>query len=131
MLRSIGAPTCDIIIQENMNAVILNFEQKNPSTGTMRTMHLEMPDGKMHSVFFEFPGETLPEPKVLDAFVLASMQFAMEQEMTLRVRGSVTERLLHNMHEYQAAWHLWKPERYKMVDIEPDRMESRSIERMD
>lgn len=110
------------IFLTKMKKIVLHAEQTTDSVATTRTLHLECPDGKTHTVFFRCHGERLPEPRVMDGFVVGTLLYAMGVGADLHVRGAVTHRLLRNLQEYQGAWHSWFPDRYQFVEIVPDRI---------
>ena len=100
----------------------LNVDQAREGAATVRTLHLDIPGKGRYSIFFRSEDETLPEPRVLDGFVLGVLLVAMESGMDLHVRGALSPRLLQNMEEYQGAWHCWEPHRYKIIEIVPDQV---------
>jgi hypothetical protein len=55
-----------------------------------------------------------------DPFVLAALFTAMQTPASLLVHGAVSPSLLKNLEEYQAMWHVWRPERYQTVEILAD-----------
>ncbi len=58
---------------------------------------------------------------LMDAFVLAALLKAMEDQATLKVHGPVSRSLLNNLEEYQLIFSIWFPEKYARIDIEADR----------
>jgi hypothetical protein len=62
----------------------------------------------------------LPEPPVLDGFVLAVLMFAMRGADRLVVEGPVSARLLRNLRLFQEAWRCWLPRSYRVIPIVPD-----------
>jgi 7-cyano-7-deazaguanine synthase in queuosine biosynthesis len=77
--------------------------------------HLEHPH---QTFYFELQGDRLPPaPDRQDALVLAMVFFAMQKSTDLHVEGRVSRDLLSNLEEFQRAWALWHPERYRPVRI--------------
>ena len=58
---------------------------------------------------------------LMDAFVIAALLKAMEDQATLKVHGPVSTSLLDNLEEYQRIFSTWFPEKYTRIDILPDR----------
>jgi len=58
---------------------------------------------------------------LMDAFVIAALLKAMEDQAALRVHGPVSTSLLDNLEEYQLVFSVWFPEKYTRIDIEADR----------
>lgn len=83
---------------------------------------------KNDTLWFQIPVE---HEKIItqscDPFVLATILIAMKQDKNLIIHGEVSPSLLQNLAEFQAAWHSWRPNVYKLVDIhaevvkEPDK----------
>jgi len=79
------------------------------------------------TLFYELEGEHLPPPPDRqDYLVLALLFFAMRHGIELHVEGRLSRQLLINLEEFQRAWALWRPGRYRPVriscdeEIEPD-----------
>ena len=80
-----------------------------------------LPAGDDVEIAYEHLGEpAAPRPSVLDGYVLGVVFMAMRQARALRVHGRVSRSLCCNLAEFQAAWSMWRPERYRPVDIVPD-----------
>jgi hypothetical protein len=62
----------------------------------------------------------LPEPRLLDGFVLAVVMLAMRGADRLVVEGPVSARLLRNLRLFQEAWRCWMPQGYRVVKIVPE-----------
>lgn len=113
----------------------LSVSQEQRAEGTCRRLHLtETADGRPLEVYFEFVGESFPEPSVLDGFVNAVIFHAMGSNQDIHVDGPMTRSALLNLTAFQEAWRRWKPDVYRAVRIEPlsvtddpPRAEARSI----
>lgn len=55
-----------------------------------------------------------------DAFAIANIFLIMKEGFTCHFHGSLSPSLLRNLAEFQSAWAVWRPDRYKRVDIVPD-----------
>jgi len=98
----------------------LSVSQEQRAEGTRRTLRLtETTDGHPIEVYFDFVGESFPEPFVLDGFVNAVIFHAMGSNQHLHVDGRMTRSALLNLATFQEAWCLWKPRLYKPIRIEP------------
>jgi hypothetical protein len=58
-----------------------------------------------------------------DAFAIAAIHAAMRTADRLYVHGSLSPALVANLHEYQLAWHRWRPRAYGVVDVIADSLE--------
>jgi len=79
----------------------------------------ETTDGRTIEAYFDFVGETFPEPFALDGFVNAIIFHAMGSSQDIQVDGRMTRSGLLNLTAFQEAWCRWKPAVYKPVRIEP------------
>jgi hypothetical protein len=74
-------------------------------------------------IFYEFDrlipfsGET-----VLDGHVLAVLLYAMMNGRSLVVHGPLSRQFMRNVEELQLVWSRWRPEKYKKIEIIPDRI---------
>ncbi len=85
--------------------------------------------GRVDIDFECFDMPDAPEPLVLDGFVFGIVLHAMRQARTLRVRGPMSRRAMQNLAEFQAAWHMWRPDVYQPIDVVPDAIVDPSPER--
>jgi hypothetical protein len=98
----------------------LSVSQEQRTEGTRRVLRLtETTDGRPLEVYFDFVGESFPEPFVLDGFVSAVIFHAMGTEQDIHVDGRMTRSALLNLTAFQEAWCCWKPDVYKTIKIEP------------
>ncbi|HTC52270.1 MAG TPA: hypothetical protein VK700_10065 [Steroidobacteraceae bacterium] len=98
----------------------LSVSQEQRPEGTRRSLRLtETADGRPIDIYFDFPGETFPEPHVLDGFVNAIIFHAMGSNQDLHVDGLMTRSAWLNLATFQEAWCRWKPDVYKPIKIEP------------
>lgn len=78
-------------------------------------------DGSRHDLWFESPDAGL-ENETADAFLMASLLWWMERGEDVHVYGTVTRNLLRNLEEWQEAWVLWKPHRYRRISVTCDQV---------
>ena len=98
----------------------LSVSQEQRAEGTCRKLRLtETADGHPIEAYFEFVGESFPEPLVLDGFVNAVIFYAMGSNQDIYVDGRMTRSALLNLVAFQEAWCRWKPDVYKRIKIEP------------
>jgi hypothetical protein len=100
--------------------VRLSVFQEQRAEGTRRRLCLtETADGRPLDIYFDFVGESFPEPSVLDGFVNAVIFYAMGSGQDIRVDGRMTRSALLNLATFQEAWCRWRPGVYRPVRIEP------------
>jgi hypothetical protein len=100
--------------------VRLSVFQEQRAAGTRRRLCLtETTDGRPLDIYFDFVGESFPEPFVLDGFVNAVIFYAMGSGQDIRVDGRMTRSALLNLATFQEAWCRWRPGVYRPVRIEP------------
>ena len=98
----------------------LSVFQEQRAEGTRRRLCLtETADGRPLDIYFDFVGESFPEPFVLDGFVNAVIFYAMGSGQDIRVDGRMTRSALLNLATFQEAWCRWRPGVYRPVRIEP------------
>ncbi len=106
----------------------LRILQEYTAEGTRRILqltHLRNQD-KPLTIFFEMVGDhQAPIPRVLDGFVFAIIFYAMQLGQDIRVHGTMTGDALRNLNEFQEAWVLWRPQRYRKIQIIPDEITER------
>ena len=56
-----------------------------------------------------------------DPFVLGILQIAMNAGQPLHIHGQVSPSLLRNLEDFQRAWAVWIPEKYKVIEIKADK----------
>jgi len=82
-------------------------------------------DGSLGSqkISYEIVGGIQPEePAVLDGFVFGIFLHAMTNGTSLTVHGALSRSALYNLNELQSCWALWYPQRYKRIEIKPERI---------
>jgi hypothetical protein len=103
-------------------AQALHLTMEERRSGTELERAVVFGPGDSGRLWFRLQGEPLPPPlELADAMVPAFLFKAMRERRPLRVHGPVSTRLLANLEEFQAAWCCWRPDRYRRVDIQPDR----------
>lgn len=72
-------------------------------------------------LWFEFDlAIDFPDDKDSDSYLLAILFDAMHENRNIIIKGSVSGKLLSNLVEYQAAWHMCFPRIYQRVEIVAD-----------
>ncbi len=77
-------------------------------------------DGEENTIdlWFKFSKSiSLPKDDDCDSYTLAVIMDAMKENRNIEIKGSVSEELLSNLVEYQAAWNKWLPNTYSKIDI--------------
>jgi hypothetical protein len=98
----------------------LSVSQEKRADGTCRRLNItETTDGRPIDIYFDFVGESFPEPFVLDGFVNAVIFYAMGSNQDIHVDGRMTRSALLNLAAFQEAWCCWKPDVYRPIKIEP------------
>lgn len=72
------------------------------------------------SVFYEIYDTTVGELPVLDGLVQGVLLYCMTRGLPLRIHGKISVSAAYNLQEFQRVWALWRPERYRHVDLIPD-----------
>ncbi len=74
-------------------------------------------------IFHESPlMPPLENKTVLDGHVLCHLLYAMQMGLPLVVHGTLSRHMLRNLDELQRCWSRWRPERYRNIDIIPDKV---------
>lgn len=60
--------------------------------------------------------------QALDGIVFAVLLHAMRLGARLVVHGPLSRSALYNMEDWQAFWHLWRPDTYKRIEIVPEKI---------
>jgi hypothetical protein len=63
---------------------------------------------------------TIGDLPVLDGPVQSVLLHCMERGRPLRIHGNLSASALYNLHEFQRAWSLWRPNLYHRIDLIPD-----------
>jgi hypothetical protein len=102
----------------------LELSSKILGAGVVREVRLTQ-DGTrdVTRISYDIVGATQPEqPAVLDGFVLGILLHAMGNGAPLSVHGAMSRSALCNYETLQSCWALWRPQRYKRIDIRPERI---------
>lgn len=82
---------------------------------------VECPQSERQTLWFRIPSEhSRLAVCSSDAFIVANIFLIMKAGYECRFHGNLSPTLLRNLAEFQSAWTLWRPERYKPVEISPD-----------
>jgi hypothetical protein len=74
-------------------------------------------------IYFDLIGEfDIPEPDLLDGFVQSVFFYGMQTKQDLQVRGTVSRQTLINLSQLQEFWVTLCPERYRRIQILPDKI---------
>ncbi len=105
----------------NLSVSNSTFENKSK-----RVTHLHE-DGTSNKIdiFYEFD-RIIPwsDKTLLDAHLLSVLMYASKRGKNIKVYGTISHQLLRNIEEYLLAWHRWRPEIYKVIEIIPERIET-------
>lgn len=106
----------------------------NPSstsaTGIKRSCQLirKSPSGQQErndELWFELdPQTTPPADDDCDSYLIANIMVAMAENRDIKVQGSVSNELLSNLTEYQAAWCKWLPLDFHKIHFAADTVRS-------
>lgn len=72
------------------------------------------------SLSLEIADQRLPAPRVEDGFAFLLIFFAMEHAASLRIHAPLSRRAYLNLRVFQEAWRCMCPDRYRIIEIEPD-----------
>lgn len=108
-----------------MSELVLSYRQRTTPDGAAHVVdaaHPTLPaDLTARGVEFIHDGqERLPEPAVLDGYLFFWLLYGMQHADRIRVEGPVSAEALRNARAVQEYWACWLPERYRIVDIEPE-----------
>lgn len=98
----------------------LSVKQTTTNDGTRRTLllsNVENYQSDRIESFFDMLGEQAPPPRVLDGFVFGTIFYAMRSGQDVHVEGALSREALRNFDEFQDAWTLWRPDRYRKIGI--------------
>jgi hypothetical protein len=102
----------------------LELSSKISGAGTVREARL-IQDGSrdVTRISYEIVGATqVEQPAALDGFVLGILLHAMRGGTSLSVHGAMSRSALCNYEVLQSCWALWRPQRYRRIDIRPERI---------
>ncbi|MBK3734332.1 hypothetical protein GAY29_14740 [Azospirillum brasilense] len=103
--------------------------EETASGGLVRRTVLLSEDGtrRRHRVVYEFeePAGTAAD-RPMDGTVMAVLFHAMERGLPVHVHGPLTRTALHNIDALQGVWRRWRPDRYRTVEIIPERVVDRN-----
>jgi hypothetical protein len=81
---------------------------------------LERANGAVQELWFRRSDGPLDPSVGADPFLLGTLLLWMADGAPVHVHGPVSRRLLAGLDEWQAAWSLWRPDRYKRVAVTVD-----------
>ena len=81
-----------------------------------------MADGESGRIVVEHEifDTTVGDLPVMDGPVQSVLLHCMERGLPLRIHGNLSASALYNLHEFQRAWSLWRPNLYRRIDLMPD-----------
>ena len=94
---------------------------RNTASSTTLLASLEIPENKQYQLFAQVDG--LPgfaPPESCDWLALALIFFAMEHGDSLHLHGTVSNSLLVNLSEINAIWRIWRPDKYRTIQLYAD-----------
>lgn len=90
--------------------------------GTTFSAVIEDPANGRQTLWYKIPSEySLMARNSFDAFIVSNIFLIMKAGADCSFHGTLSPSLLRNLAEFQSAWAAWRPERYKQVDINPDK----------
>jgi hypothetical protein len=82
---------------------------------------IETPHKERQTLWFKIPGKYAHLAVcTADAFAVANVFLLMKAGFDCRFHGNLSPSLLRNLSEFQSVWQVWRPERYKQIEITPD-----------
>lgn len=82
---------------------------------------IEAPNKERQTLWFKIPSKHAHLAVCsLDAFAVANIFLLMKEGFDCRFHGNLSPSLLRNLSEFQSVWQVWRPERYKQIEIIPD-----------
>lgn len=82
---------------------------------------LEGTRGGSRRIVFRLPAEQRPNlTRSADPFLIATTFHVMRAHADLVVHGTVSPSLLAGLEEFQLAWSLWRPDRYRPVSVKAE-----------
>jgi hypothetical protein len=72
------------------------------------------------SVLYDIFDNAVGDLRVLDGLVQSVLLYCMTRGLPVRIHGNISASAAYNLHEFQRAWALWRPELYRQVDLIPD-----------
>ena len=114
-----------------MNTLIIHPQEAVADGGSIRkSAKLELSGMPTEELFYLFPSEQSSRiTSSTDPFLIASILMGMRNEANIQLRGTVSPSLIRNLYEFQEAWHAWRPEKYRKIDISAEREQEESYER--
>lgn len=82
---------------------------------------IEVPHKERQTLWFKIPSRHAHLAVCsLDAFAVANIFLLMKEGFDCRFHGNLSPSLLRNLSEFGSVWQVWRPERYKQIEIIPD-----------
>ena len=102
----------------------LELRSKSIGEGVRREVCLSQEGSSdKKKIFYEISGAAgAVDPPVLDGFALGVLLIAMMAGKALFVHGAMSRSALYNLDLLQSCWALWRPQRYRRIEIRPDRV---------
>jgi len=95
---------------------------------TRISAHIKSPASGEYRLWYDFPSSVSGfVTSWADPFVLATVHLAMQQNANIHVRGRVSPSLIRNLEDFQQAWSVFRPSRYRPADIRADIEEEERI----
>jgi hypothetical protein len=106
--------------------ITIDFDQIDKGSGCLNEISIQNSfRGKtaLRVIQFEHDGK-VPEPNVLDGYVLSIIFDAMQTGSKIRVKGSVSSAAIRNFSHLGEAWQNMSPALYRPVEIDADHIVS-------
>ncbi|MBX9948298.1 MAG: hypothetical protein K2Y39_03955 [Candidatus Obscuribacterales bacterium] len=89
---------------------------------------IEVPHKERQTLWFKIPSRHAHLAVCsLDAFAVANIFLLMKEGFDCRFHGNLSPSLLRNLSEFGSVWQVWRPERYKQIEIIPDSESEESV----
>jgi hypothetical protein len=99
----------------------LSVNERRTPDGVRREIVLQA-DREADRIFvlYDIYDRTVSDLVVLDGFVQCVLFHCMQRGLPVRIHGNLSLTAFRNLQEFQRVWTLWRPERYRHVDLIPD-----------
>ena len=106
------------------DALHMEFSARQTPEALVRKVRCKQDSGGPGTeVTYEIVDDSVQEsPHVLDGYLFGLLLHVMGIGLPLHVHGPVSRTAMYNLESVQAFWRLWRPTRYKHIDIIPDQI---------
>ena len=106
------------------DALHLDFSTRRTPGSIVRQLQFRRDSGgPATTITYEISDAGVPDlPPAVDGFVAGILLHAMGTGLPLRIHGPVSRTAIYRLEDVQAFWCLWRPTRYRHIDIIPDQI---------